>query len=183
MRFLHVIGAWINEYFSHEEAIYLVVFIATMLIVLATLGGYLAPVITGLVIAFLLQGLVSAMERIRVPRALAVVIAFLVFLGLVFALALIVVPLLWQQLQELLALLPTAILRLREGVAELAVRFPEYVTPEQVSAALDQGAGELANLSASVVETAFSQVFSLLSLVLYIGACAYLRVFLSQGQG
>lgn len=168
MRFLHVIGAWINEYFSHEEAIYLVVLIATTLIVLATLGGYLAPVITGLVIAFLLQGLVAAMERIRIPRFLAVVVAFLVFLGLVLALTLIVVPLLWQQLQELLALLPTAILRLREGVAELAVRFPEYFTPEQVSAALDQGAGELANLSASVVETAFSQVFSLLSLVIYL---------------
>ena len=168
MKFLHVIGAWINEHFSHEEAISLVLLIIGILLLLLTLGSYLAPVIAGLVIAFLLQGLVTNMERIKVPRLVGVAISFLLFLGLVFALVLVVVPLLWAQLQELLGLLPTAILRLREVLDDLALRFPEYVTEEQVTAALDQGAGELANLSASVVETAFSQVFSLVGLFLYL---------------
>ena len=168
MRFLHVIGAWINEHFSHEEAISFVLLIVGILVLLLTLGSYLAPVITGLIIAFLLQGLVTNMERIKVPRAIGVAISFLLFIGLVLALVLIIVPLLWQQLQELLGLLPTAIARLRELVDDLALRFPELVTEDQVSAALDQGAGELANLSATVVETAFSQVFSLVGLFLYL---------------
>ena len=109
MKFLHVIGAWINEHFSHEEAISLVLLIIGILLLLLTLGSYLAPVITGLVIAFLLQGLVTNMERIKVPRLVGVAISFLLFLGLVFALVLVVVPLLWAQLQELLGLLPTAL--------------------------------------------------------------------------
>lgn len=168
MRFLEVIGAWVNKHFSNEEAIYLIVMIAVILVALATLGGVLAPVLTGLIIAFLLQGLVKGLERYKLPRILSVIVAFLVFIGAVLALILIVVPLVWQQLQGLVALLPTVIGRLREGIAELAERFPEYITPEQVSALLDQGARELGNLSGTVLETAFSQVFSLVGLLIYL---------------
>jgi putative permease len=168
VRFLEVIGTWLNKHFSNEEAIYLIVLIAVVLAGLATLGGVLAPVLTGLIIAFLLQGLVKGLERYRLPRTLSVYVTFLIFTGAVLALILIVVPLLWQQLQGLVALLPSVIGRLREGIGELAERFPEYITPGQVSALLDQGARELGNLSGTVLETAFSQVFSLVGLLIYL---------------
>ena len=53
---------------------------------LATLGSYLAPVLTGLVIAFLLQGMVKALERYKIPRSVGVYLSFLVFIGVVLAL-------------------------------------------------------------------------------------------------
>ena len=85
MKFLHVIGDWINAYFSNEDAIYLIVLLVGSLVVVFTLGGYLAPVLTGLVVAFLLQGLVATMERKKLPRILAVSLVFAVFVGLVLA--------------------------------------------------------------------------------------------------
>ena len=77
-------------------------------------------------------------------------------------------PLLWQQLQGLVGLLPAMFNLLQEGVSQLALRYPEYVTEEQISSLIDQGARELGNLSATVVETAFSQVFSILGLIIYL---------------
>jgi putative permease len=168
VKFLEVISTWVNQYFSNEEAIYLIALLTFTLVVLATLGGVLAPVLTGLVFAFLLQGLVKWLERAKMPRIVAVYMSFLLFVGAILAFLLMMLPLLWQQMQGLVSLLPTAIARLREGVAELSSRFPEYVTQEQISALLDQGARELGNLSGTVLETAFSQVFSLLGLVLYL---------------
>ena len=168
MKFLQVIGTWVNEYFSNEEAIYLIALIIVTLVVLATLGGVLAPVLTGLVIAFLLQGLVKWLEKTKIPRIIAVYVSFLLFMGAILAFLLMMLPLLWRQMQGLVSLLPTAIARMREGVGELASRFPEYVTQDQISVLLDQGARELGNLSGTVLETAFSQVFSLLGLVLYL---------------
>ena len=53
MRFLEIIGGWINRYFSHEEAIYLVLMLVVGFLVLFLLGGVLAPILTGLVLAFL----------------------------------------------------------------------------------------------------------------------------------
>ncbi|MEM7078126.1 MAG: AI-2E family transporter [Pseudomonadota bacterium] len=168
MKFLDVIGAWLNRYFSNEDAIYLIVLITVILLTLAFLGAYLAPVLSGLVIAFLLQGLVKTLEGWRCPHLAAVITSFLVFLGVVFALVLIVAPVLWQQLQGVLSLLPSVVERLQEGLATLVERFPEFVTQEQVDAVLDQGARELGNFSAIVLETAFSQVFSLLGLIIYL---------------
>ena len=168
MKFLEVIGDWFNQYFSNTEAIYLIALVVALLVTLATLGGFLAPVLTGLVFAFLLQGLVKWLQRLRVPRMLCVYLSFLLFLGAIFAFLLIMVPLLLQQLQGLVALIPTAITLLREWVGGLAEQFPEYVTPGQISAIIDQGAREMGNLGRSVVETIFTQVTSLLGLVIYL---------------
>ncbi len=168
MKFLDVIGTWLNEHFSNEEAIYLVFLILAIAVVIASLGGVLAPVLTGLVIAFLLQGLVKSLEGLKLPRSGAVYLTFLLFLSAVLVAALILFPLIWQQLTELLAQLPSLIPRLREGLADLPQRFPEYVSQEQIPALLDQGAGELGQFSAAVVETAFAQVFSIVGLLIYL---------------
>ena len=66
MRFLEIIGGWINRHFSNEEAIYLMVLLVLGFVVLFLLGGVLAPVLTGLVFAFLLQGLVKRLMLWRV---------------------------------------------------------------------------------------------------------------------
>ncbi len=168
MKFLNVISDWVNEYFSNEEAIYLIVLIVVIFGALAWLGGYLAPVLTGLVFAFLLQGLVKWLERIKVPRLGAVYLTFLFFVSMILAFLFFVVPLLWRQMQGLAGLLPTSLERLQEGLNQLAERFPQYVTEAQIAGWLDQGARELGNLSATVLETAFTQVFSLLGLIIYL---------------
>ena len=168
MNFLSVIGRWINTHFSNEDAIYLILLIITVLVVLVTLGGYLAPVLTGLVLAFLLQGLVSRLEGWQVPRSLAVASTFLLFVGGVLTLVLVVVPLIWSQLQGLVELLPRAVTMLRSSLQELVLQFPEYVTQQQVDELIDQGTREIGNFSATVVETAFSQVFSIFGLLIYL---------------
>lgn len=168
MKFLEVIGAWVNEHFSNEEAIYLVALMVGSVVFFATLGSYLAPVFTGLVVAFLLQGSVNFLMRRQIPRILAVCLSFFLFAGGIFAFLIIIVPLVWQQMQSLFALFPTAVELLRDGLASFAAQYPEYATPEQVSKLLDQGAAELGGLSKTIFQTAFTQVFSLLSLVIYL---------------
>jgi putative permease len=168
VKFLDIIGGWVNDYFSNEEAVYLIVMIAVVLAILLTLGGTLAPVLTGLVVAFLLQGLVKWLERAKVPRLLCVYLSVLLFLGGVIAFFFLVVPVLGQQLQGMVELLPTAMVRLRDGLDLLVERFPEYVTEEQVASFVDQGTRELGNMSGLLLETAFSQVYSVFGLLIYL---------------
>ena len=123
-------------------------------IVLYVLAGALAPVLTGLVIAFLLQGLVDRLQSLGCPRLLAIVIAMVVLLGSVFAIVLLVVPLVWQQASSLLALAPSAIGMLRDGLSGLAARFPEFITEEQILGEVNSSK-ELGNLSAFLLESAF----------------------------
>ncbi|MFH7428801.1 AI-2E family transporter, partial [Pseudomonas syringae group genomosp. 7] len=63
-----------------------------------TLGGMLAQVIAGLVLAFLMHGLVSVLERMRMPEMAAVGLVFTVFIGVLLFFLLVLVPLIWHQL-------------------------------------------------------------------------------------
>ena len=135
---------------------------------LYTLAGALAPVLTGLVLAFLLQGLVGRLEKLGSPRLLAIALAMIVLIGTVATAVLLVVPLLWQQAADLLALAPALVGILRDGLSSLAEAFPEFITEEQILGVVNESSKELGNLSGVLLESAFSQVFSLFGLVIYL---------------
>ena len=168
MNFVDVLGGWVNRYFSRPDAIFLIAALLVVSLVLYTLAGALAPVLTGLVLAFLLQGLVGRLERLGSPRLLAITVAMIVLIGTVSTAVLLVVPLLWQQAADLLALAPTLIGMLRDGLSSLSEAFPEFITEEQIRGVVNESSKELGNLSASLLESAFSQVFSLFGLLIYL---------------
>lgn len=168
MNFVDVLGGWVNRYFSRPDAIFLISVLLVIALVLYTLAGALAPVLTGLVLAFLLQGLVGRLEKLGSPRLLAIALAMIVLIGTVATAVLLVVPLLWQQAADLLALAPTLVGMLRDGLSSLAEAFPEFITAEQILGVVNESSKELGNLSGVLLESAFSQVFSLFGLVIYL---------------
>jgi len=168
MRFLEVIGGWINRHFSNEEAIYLVVFLVVVFLALITVGGMLAPVLTGLVLAFLLQGLVKKLQSLGVSERLAVYLTFLVFIGALVALLIFVLPLIIQQLGALQAALPATVRRLQELVRDLPEMAPGFISPEQVDLWLNMAANEVGGLGRGLVNTIVSQVPSVVGLLIYL---------------
>ena len=58
---IKVLRGWMQRYFSDEEAVVLAVLLFLAFAIVLTLGKMLAPVLAGLVLAFLMQGLVGAM--------------------------------------------------------------------------------------------------------------------------
>ena len=168
MNFVDVLGGWVNRYFSRPDAIFLIAAILVLSLVLYTLAGALAPVLTGLILAFLLQGLVERLERFGSPRLLAIIVAMIILIGTVSTAVLLVVPLLWQQAADLLALAPSLIGMLRDALSSLSEAFPEFITEEQIRGVVNESSKELGNLSAFLLESAFSQVFSFFGLLIYL---------------
>ncbi len=168
MRFLEVIGGWINRYFSNEEAIYLVVLLAVSLIVLLTLGGILAPVLAGFVIAFLLQGFVERLTRWGVPRLLAVWTVFLLFGGGAVALVVVVAPLIWRQLYESVNAMPAVIDRLGEVLAGVSERYPGLFSPTAIDGWVATLNAQLTELGASALQGLVTQVPNVFASVIYL---------------
>ena len=86
-------SGWLERYFSDEEAVILLLLLIVGTAAVVLLGGMLAPFLTALVIAFLLQGAVNWLTRRHVPNLAAVLLVYLGFLGILLAMALIVMPL------------------------------------------------------------------------------------------
>ena len=168
MRFLEVIGGWINRYFSHEEAIYLVLMLVAGFLVLFLLGGVLAPVLAGLVIAFLLQGLVRLLMSWHVPERSAVYLSFLLFVGAMIAFLGVVVPLVWQQLRAMVGALPELMGRLREVGRDLSERFPDLIIQAQIDQWVVSATRQVGALSGNALEALVANVPSLVALLIYV---------------
>lgn len=138
-----VLRDWMQRYFSDEEAVVLAVLLFLAFTAVLTLGGMLAPVLAGMVLAFLMQGLVNALERVRVPTRLAVMLVFALFMGALAVFMLVLVPLLWHQLITLFNELPGMLGKWQSLLLLLPERYPHLVSDEQVLHAIESVRGEI----------------------------------------
>ena len=58
-----VFRKWFHDIFADEESLILLIIVFAGLAIVVTMGGILAPFIASLIFAFLLQGLVSTLQR------------------------------------------------------------------------------------------------------------------------
>ena len=102
--------------YAHERGVLLMLLAATLVLffwLLEALGGVIAPFVVALVLAYVLDPAVDALERRRVPRALAILLLtlpVLALLGLAIGLG---IPALFRQVGEIIEAAPAALERLR----------------------------------------------------------------------
>lgn len=122
---------WFRRHFSDVEVLVLTGLLLVGLGVLLIAGHVLAPVIASIVVAYLLDAAVVALERAKVPRLPAVVFVWFVFLGFMLALLLVLLPLLLGQVGELAQMLPSIFQDAQARLLALPEYYPELVGEEQ----------------------------------------------------
>ncbi|WP_248749632.1 AI-2E family transporter [Pseudomonas sp. MWU15-20650] len=163
-----VLRDWIQRYFSDEEAVVLAVLLFLAFTAVLTLGGMLAPVLAGMVLAYLMQGLVTSLERLRLPGAVAVGLVFALFMGVLVVFIVVVLPLLWHQLITLFNELPGMLAKWQSLLLLLPERYPHLVSDEQVLQAIEVARGEIGKFGQ------WALTFSLSSLPLVVNIMIYL---------
>jgi putative permease len=179
---LKVLRDWLQRYFSNEEAVVLAVLLVLAFTAVLTLGGMLAPVLAGMVLAFLMQGLVSLLERLRLPHLLAVALVFTLFMGVLVLIMLVLLPLLWQQLLTLFNELPRMLGEWQSLLLLLPERYPQLVTNEQVLQgiqSLRDGIGRFGQLALS---SSLSSLPMLMSFMIYLVLVPILVFFFLKDQ-
>ena len=168
MQFVKVISGWINRYFSNEEAIFLVVFLAAALLILIFFGAVLAPILTGLAFAFLLKGVVARLVAWHVPRLVAVGLVEMLFLGVLTALVMVILPLVWQQLLDLVGALPNFLDELREMASGLPQRYPEFFSETTVSSWMGALSQQVTGFGGDLVQGVLAQLSNAVGLMLFL---------------
>lgn len=165
---LAVVRNWFYRYFSDEEAVVLAAILALGFTVILTLGGMLAPVLAGLVLAFLMQGVVAWLERVRVPHMVAVWGVFTLFVALLAVCLLLLVPLVWRQLLNLVNELPRMLGEWQHLMLLLPERYPQLVTEEQILRAIDNARGELGRVGQWLLSWSLASLPILVSMMIYL---------------
>ena len=165
---IKVLRNWMHRYFSDEQAVVLAVLLVLGFATVLTLGGMLAPVLTGLVLAFLMQGLVSALERLRLPPILAVSLVFLLFMSALALFLLVLMPLLWRQLSTLFNELPRMLGEWQALFLLLPERYPNLISDAQVLQLTEAISGEAGKFGQWALSFSLSSLPLLVSIMIYL---------------
>lgn len=165
---LKVLGNWIERYLSDEEAVLLTAVFLLLLVTLWWLGEVLAPFIASLVIAYILQGIVNVLQRRNCNHLVAVSIAFVLFLGGFIALALFVIPPLWDQLGAIATDLPAMVAQGQSAMMALPEKYPALISEEHIQTLFRHINDEVAGFGESLLRRTLSGLPGLFGLVIYL---------------
>ena len=165
---IRVFKSWFERYFSNEEAVILFVLLSIALAAILTVGGILGPVIVGVVLAFLMQGMVSFLKARRVPHLLAVSLVFTLFISFLFAIIFLLLPLVWGQMVSLFGELPRMIERGQALLQALPEKYPDLISEQQIQSWMNAAGNELAQMGQWVLSNSLSTITNLVTILIYL---------------
>ncbi|WP_456413924.1 AI-2E family transporter [Thiolapillus sp.] len=165
---MQLIFQWLKRTFSDPQLVVLLSLLLGGFIIIVTMGNMLAPVLASIVIAYLLEGLVAPLQRMGVPRMLAVIAVFILFL---IALGLILfglLPLLSRQVTQLVQQLPNMLAEGQQALMMLPEKYPELITADQVQEVIATIGGEAGNIGQKVLSWSLASVVGVITLLVYL---------------
>ena len=175
---LNVLKRWVDRYFSNEEAMVLVLLLAALLAIVLFFGEVLAPFMTALVFAYLLQGAMHYFKRRGLSHLLATVVVFSLFLTLMLTLVLIIMPAIWKQMIQFLYEVPRMAAEGQEFLLLLPEQYPDLFTVAQVEQWTKQIGDELASLGQYVVSFSITGITGVMGILIYCVLVPILVFFL-----
>ncbi|MCF8024216.1 MAG: AI-2E family transporter [Desulfobacteraceae bacterium] len=174
---LQMMRDWFNHRFADPQVIILWVILLGGLVGVLLLGEMLQPVFVGLIIAYLLEGVVARLESIRIPRSISVAITFTIFMICLLALVIGLLPLLSRQIAQLIQELPALISNGQKQLMQLPERYPELVSEEQIRQVIGFLKTELTSIGQNVVMFSVASVKNLITLLIYLVLVPLLVLF------
>jgi putative permease len=141
------------------------------------LGDMLIPVFASIVIAYLLDGMVAALQRWRTPRMVSVVVVFLLFMACLLALIIVLLPKLSRQVGQLLQELPAMLATGQKELMLLPERYPDFISEIQIKQFLSFMSSEFTSLLQRLLSSTVASVRGLISVLVYLVLVPFLVFF------
>lgn len=164
---IDLFNRWFQQRLSNPQVIYLILVMSIGLAVILVAGEILAPVLASLVLAYLLDDLVLILTRRGVARLIAVLVVFLSFLVLYLLLLLGMLPLLSQQVTQLLRELPNMVALAQSGLMQLPEMYPAVFSEQQVQDLSLEIRSQITGASQNLMVMMTKLVSNLITLLVY----------------
>jgi putative permease len=179
---MHILKKWFSDYLSDPQIIIFILIGIFFLLVFMTLGEYLAPVVASIVLAYLLESLIRPLERLGVPRLLAVTIVFLFFILALVFLVIGLLPMLTKQIVQFVRDLPQMITSWQAHLENLPERYPQLITQEQIDRIMGTLSSQMAEMGQNVLSFSLASVRSMVNFVVYLILVPLMSFFFLKDQ-
>ena len=157
-----------KRFLPNAQAVALAVILIVSFLLIYSLSGLLMPVFASIVLAYLLEGLVSKAESMHMPRLPAVYLVFSGFMACLGFLLFYLMPIVSQQAVELVQHIPLIINQIQDGIMRLPERYPQFISEHKVREMMFAVQRELLTYGQSMLSVSAASVMSLVSAMVYL---------------
>jgi putative permease len=163
-----VITNWCKRYFSDPEAAYLFLFMAFAVIAFYTVSAMLMPLIVSIVLAYLLDWPILWLnKKLKMPRLVAVIIVFVLFISICVLILVGLLPLLSHQLTNLLMELPKNSAELQANMTKMIQHIP-LITEDQAGSMVVELQLKFTNVGKQLLSNSLTFIPNLVAIVVYL---------------
>ena len=168
MAMLDIFHKWYRRYLFEEESILLLVLLLIGVVLLMTIGDILVPILASVILAYLMQGIASQLQKHGIPQWLSVTVAFAIFIGVFFGTTLLLLPLVWRQTVSLLGEMPRMLNQGLQYLSVLSAQYPDFLSQAQIDQWLAMAQTELAVLGQTLVTRTLATIPSIMLVMFYM---------------
>ena len=178
---IDVIKGWFEKHFSDPQAIILVSFIVLGGILVLYWGKILTPVLAGVIIAYVLEGLVKKIHKYGIPRYIAFLVSYALFVAAVALILLGLVPLVISQLSQLVQDFPRILNKIQQLILTIPEKYPVFADQE-IEQMLGSFSTELVTVGQKLVSVSLSSAVDVFTVLVYLVVVPLLVFFLLKDK-
>ncbi len=139
-------------------------------LVILTMGKILAPILASVLIAYLLDGMVVKLEKIHIPRLVAVILIFVVFMTVLLLLLFVFLPTLSAEVGQFVRELPSMFAEGKALAKDLLSRYQEQelISEEMMTAVIDNLQAETGRYSQNLLSAGVDSVRRAVTFLVYL---------------
>ena len=177
-----VLRGWFDRCLPNEEAVIFAIMLVGFFVVMTTMGSILAPLLSSIVLAYVLQRLVTLIARVTTSHRAGFWITFILFLFGFFGLVVLLIPQLGHQMSRLFEELPNMADRLKLLLERLSETFPALISEQQIRNLGELIYADMAEISQWILSFSLSQLPLAIAVPVYIILLPILVFFLLKDK-
>ncbi|MDO9268823.1 MAG: AI-2E family transporter [Methylobacter sp.] len=158
----------LKRFLPNPQAVALAIILIVSFVLIYSLSDLLMPVFVSIVLAYLLEGLVSKAESMKMPRLPAIYLVFSVFMACLGFLLFYLIPIVSQQAVELVQHIPEILNRAQIGIMSLPEMYPQFISESKIQQMMFAVQRELLTYGQNILSRSAASVVGLVSVMIYL---------------
>lgn len=157
-----------HRFLPNSQVVSLAISLIVGSLLIYSLLGLLMPVFAAIVLAYLLEGLVHKVERLRTPRVLAVHLVFFAFLTALGFVLFVLLPMVSEQTVQLVQRIPEMVYSAQIQIMRLPEMYPEFISQARIREIMLSIQQDLLKYGQELISGSAQSFAGLLAAVIYL---------------
>ena len=165
---INILKQWYQRHFTDPQTVIFAFILISGFLLIVVMNAHLMPILVGIIIAYLFEGLVVRMNQINLNRTIAASFATALMLAAILLMIFVLLPLLSKQVSELIRDMPSMFGKGQQLLSQLPQQYPDYVSTQQVAEMLNFVRTEITSLGQRVVTLSLASVVGVITFFVYL---------------